>query len=203
LDRVAGHEAFRAASLLLLFLPMVPLLFMGQEWAASTPFQYFTDHDAELGVLVREGRRREFAGFHELAGEIPDPQTAATFQRSKLRWSERELPEHRETLELYRAALALRHTDPVLSRSRREDLIAEASDGTLLVHRWAGRQRRVLVLNFGPEPRSLASLGPKLRLRAPIVLLRSSKHLTDSLPPGSASVLGGESDLTGLVEGTA
>jgi maltooligosyltrehalose trehalohydrolase len=58
LDDVTGQEAFRAASLLLLFLPMTPLLFMGQEWAASTPFLYFTDHDAELGALIREGWRR-------------------------------------------------------------------------------------------------------------------------------------------------
>jgi maltooligosyltrehalose trehalohydrolase len=203
LDRVTGHEAFRAASLLLLYLPMVPLLFMGQEWAASTPFLYFTDHDAELGKLVREGRRREFAGFHDLSEQIPDPQALETFQRSKLRWSERESAEHRETLALYRAALSLRRTDPVLSRSRREDLIAEAADGVLLVHRWFGRQRRVLVLNFGPGAHSLTHLDSRLRLHAPEVLLQSSTTVHDTLSQGSAIVLGGEGDLAGLVERSA
>jgi maltooligosyltrehalose trehalohydrolase len=187
----------------LLYLPMVPLLFMGQEWAAGTPFLYFTDHEAELGKLVREGRRREFACFHELGEQIPDPQALETFQRSKLRWSERESAEHRETFELYRAALSLRRADPVLSRSHREDLIAEASEGTLLVHRWFDRQRRVLVMNFGPGAQSLTSLGSRLRLRAPLVLLQSSTTLGDTLPPGSAIVLGGEGELAGLVESTA
>ena len=200
LDSVAGHDAFRAASLLLLFLPMTPLIFMGQEWAASTPFAYFTDHDAELGAQVTEGRRREFAEFHGLANDVPDPQALQTFRLSKLRWSERELPQHRATLELYRAALQLRYTDPVLSRARREHLLAQASDGTLMVHRWCGNQRRVLVFNFGSEPLSLASIAGRMRLRASVALLRSSETFGSFLPPGSAVVLGGEGNLAGLVE---
>jgi len=200
LDAVAGHDAFRAASLLLLFLPMTPLLFMGQEWAASTPFLYFTDHDAELGALVTAGRRREFADFHGDIDDIPDPQALTTFQRSKLVWAERESPPHRVTLELYRSALALRRTDPVLSRSRREHLLAQASDGTLMVHRWCGNDRRVLVLNFGPEPVTLEGLAARLRLRASVALLRSAPDLGSSLPPGSAILLAGEGNLAGLVE---
>jgi maltooligosyltrehalose trehalohydrolase len=182
---------------------MTPLLFMGQEWAASTPFLYFTDHDPELGALVREGRRREFAGFDAFANTIPDPQALATFQESKLRWSERELPEQRATLELYRAALSLRRTDPVLSRASREHLSAEASDGMLLVHRWRGHQRRALVMNFGPQPLTLASIADRLRLRAPVAMLQSSSTLGSSLPPGSAIVLGGEDNLAGLIEDQA
>ena len=96
-------EAYRALSLLLLFLPMTPLLFMGQEWAASTPFLYFTDHDPELGRLVSEGRRREFAGFPEFSDpsareRIPDPQAEATFAASRLNWHEREQGEHRAVM---------------------------------------------------------------------------------------------------------
>ncbi|HEU0302613.1 MAG TPA: malto-oligosyltrehalose trehalohydrolase, partial [Longimicrobium sp.] len=75
---------YRAASALLLLSPCTPLLWMGQEWAASTPFQYFTDHPAELGKLVTEGRRREFGRFSAFADpavreRIPDPQAASTF----------------------------------------------------------------------------------------------------------------------------
>jgi maltooligosyltrehalose trehalohydrolase len=203
LDSVAGHQAYRAASLLLLFLPMTPLLFMGQEWAASTPFLYFTDHDAELGALVREGRRREFAGLYGSLQEIPDPQAPATFARSKLDWGEREMPEHRATLALYRAALALRRTDPVLSRARREHLVAEAVDDVLMVQRWCGTERRALLLNFGTGAPSLTSLASRLRLRSPSPLLQSSESVGPTLPPGSAVVLAGEEGIAPLAEGVA
>ncbi len=99
---------YRAASALLLFAPELPLLFMGQEWAASTPFQFFTDHNAELGPLVSEGRRKEFEDFPGFSGEVPDPQDPQTFRRSRLDWAERARPAHAHTLALYRALLALR-----------------------------------------------------------------------------------------------
>jgi maltooligosyltrehalose trehalohydrolase len=110
-------EAWRAASALLLTVPMTPLLFMGQEWAASTPFQYFTDLEAVLGKQVTEGRRREFAAFPEFSDEqarhsIPDPQARSTFESSRLRWDERAEPAHRAVLELYRALIALRLDHP-------------------------------------------------------------------------------------------
>lgn len=106
-------ETWRAASVLLLTVPMTPLLFMGQEWAASTPFQYFTDLEPGLGRLVTEGRRREFAEFPSFtdagAGErIPDPQAEATFLNSRLRWEEQVTGDHQRCLALYRALLALR-----------------------------------------------------------------------------------------------
>ena len=102
--------AYRAASALLLFAPELPLLFMGQEWAASTPFQFFTDHNAELGRAVSEGRRAEFEDFPGFSGEVPDPQDPATFRRSTLDWAEPERPGHAHTLALYRALLALRRS---------------------------------------------------------------------------------------------
>jgi maltooligosyltrehalose trehalohydrolase len=112
--------AFRAMSTLLLLAPYTPLLFMGQEWNASTPFLYFTDHDAELGRLVTEGRRKEFAGFKRFAGsEVPDPQAVETFTRSKLDWAEAERPEHAGVRALYRELLRLRATEPCLKENRR------------------------------------------------------------------------------------
>jgi maltooligosyltrehalose trehalohydrolase len=200
-----GHERFRGASLLLLFLPMTPLLFMGQEWAADSPFLYFTDHEPELGALVTAGRRREFAAFHEFAEPeqrrlIPDPQATSTFRASKLRWSERELPEHRQTLELYRAALQLRRRDPVLVRSGRDQLLAQASGEILLVNRWLDNERRVLVMNFQSEGLPLARVLTSLRLRGPRTLLTSAVGSGDILPPGAAVVLAGSGNLAGLVE---
>ncbi len=104
--------AFRAASVLLLTAPETPLLFMGQEWAASSPFQYFTDHAEPLGRLVSEGRRREFATFTAFAADgpqtIPDPQAPATFEASRLRWEERTGAPHASILRLYSALLAFR-----------------------------------------------------------------------------------------------
>jgi maltooligosyltrehalose trehalohydrolase len=104
---------YRAVSALLLLLPETPLLFMGQEWAVSTPFQFFTDHHAELGRLVTEGRRREFAAFRAFAdpavrARIPDPQAAGTFERSRLSWDEQSREPHASTLRLYRRLLEIR-----------------------------------------------------------------------------------------------
>ncbi len=104
---------YRATSMLLCLTPYTPLLFMGQEWAAATPFLYFTDHQEELGKLVTEGRRREFSAFVDFQDptrrdQIPDPQSEDTFLDSKLDWDERERPAHRDVLSLYQECLALR-----------------------------------------------------------------------------------------------
>jgi maltooligosyltrehalose trehalohydrolase len=108
LNHVISPAAYRAASALLLFPPQLPLLFQGQEWAATTPFQFFTDHNAELGKLVSEGRRKEFEDFPDFAGEVPDPQDPGTFNRSRLNWYEAQERPHAATLDLYRELIALR-----------------------------------------------------------------------------------------------
>ena len=120
--RAIPPESWRAASTLLLTAPMTPLLFMGQEWSASTPFCYFTDLETSLGERVSAGRRREFAEFPEFSDEnarraIPDPQALDTFEKSRLNWAERDSPEHRAVLELYRALIMLRLDTPSLSAS--------------------------------------------------------------------------------------
>ncbi|HEY3085840.1 MAG TPA: malto-oligosyltrehalose trehalohydrolase [Candidatus Dormibacteraeota bacterium] len=102
----------KAAAALLLTSPFTPLLFQGEEWAAGSPFQYFTDHrDPELGRRVAEGRRAEFAsfGWSEL---VPDPQDPATFARSKLRWEELDEASHQDMLGWYRSLVALRRRLP-------------------------------------------------------------------------------------------
>lgn len=116
-DRISAlidKGSLQAAAALLLTAPFTPMLFQGEEWAASSPFQYFTDHaDPELGTAVREGRRREFAAFGWLPEAVPDPQDRATFDRSKLVWGELEEPYHRRMLDWYRALIELRHRLPV------------------------------------------------------------------------------------------
>ena len=126
LNHEISAAAYRAASALLLFAPQTPLLFMGQEWAASSPFLYFTDHQGDLARLVSEGRREEFADF-EFGEEVPDPQAEETFLRSRLDWQERDREPHGGMLRYYRRLLELRRelTGPV-------DVVEEESHGLAL-----------------------------------------------------------------------
>jgi len=120
---------YRALSVLICVVPEVPLLFMGQEWAASTPFQFFTDHNEELGPSVTEGRTEEFEDFSGFEGEVPDPQDPATFERSILDWDEPTRPPHDGVLALYHDLLALR---PEFGAELR---VEAPSDTTLLLER--------------------------------------------------------------------
>lgn len=140
LCHLVRHELAELAAGLVLTGPFVPMLFQGEEWAASTPFLYFTSHpDDDLGRAVREGRRKEFAAEHdELDPEdIPDPQAPATFERSTLRWAERDEPEHRAMLDWYRALVALRRAEPDLRTSAPSDTEVRRGTppGTLVVRR--------------------------------------------------------------------
>jgi maltooligosyltrehalose trehalohydrolase len=136
---------YRAASVLLLTLPETPLLFMGQEWAASSPFLFFTDHNAELGEAVRRGRREEFARFSAFSDavareRIPDPQAATTFAASRLDWREQEQGHHRSIKALYRRLLELRETDPALHGTDPGERfeVTDWSEEVILVRRGGG-----------------------------------------------------------------
>jgi maltooligosyltrehalose trehalohydrolase len=114
------------------------MLFQGEEWAASGPFLYFTDHaDPELGRAVSEGRRREFAHFGWDPGEVPDPQLPESFERSKLAWDECDRAPHGPLLEWYRRLIALRRQFPSLSDPRLDsiDVETESERGTLAITR--------------------------------------------------------------------
>jgi maltooligosyltrehalose trehalohydrolase len=135
---------WRAVVALLLTAPMTPLLFMGQEWAASTPFLFFTDFEPSLGRLVSEGRRREFRGHPGFSTvdrmeAIPDPQADSTFDASRLDWSERQAPVHSGSLALHRALLHLRASRHALRASDRTSCTAVAlDDDSVAVRRPAG-----------------------------------------------------------------
>jgi len=132
--------SYRAAVALLLCAPETPLLFMGQEWAASSPFLFFTDHHPELGRKVTEGRRKEFKQFAafsdpKMRARIPDPQAPATFQASRLNWDEREREPHASVLRLYRALLQLRQSEPALRCRARDSVTVTSHFGTTLTLR--------------------------------------------------------------------
>ncbi|MFW6198015.1 MAG: malto-oligosyltrehalose trehalohydrolase [Myxococcota bacterium] len=177
----------KAAAALVLTSPFVPMLFQGEEWNAGTPFQYFTDHhDPKLGRAVSEGRRREFAAFGWRPEDVPDPQSPATFERSKLRWDELEDAAHRDVLEWYRALIALRHARPDLLT----DSIGVRFDENA---RWLAVQRpsTTLLCNLADAPRRIP-LPPD---RPRTAVLASSpdariEHDVAVLPPDSALVLG-------------
>ncbi len=98
----------KAVAALTILSPFVPLLFQGEEWGATTPFLYFTDHqDEALGRLVAQGRRREFESFG-WQDAVPDPQAPATFSASQLNWEELEQPAHHGLLDWYRQVIALK-----------------------------------------------------------------------------------------------
>lgn len=152
LSHITSEASYRAASALLCLVPQTPMLFMGQEWAASTPFQYFTDHSDELGRSVTKGRRQEFRDFAAFANpeslkRIPDPQANDTFENSKLRWDETRQPRHAALLELYRAFLSFRRTHPAMQRgSRTQFRVLELEHGIVAIHFGAGSDCQCLVL---------------------------------------------------------
>eukprot|EP01117_Protostelium_nocturnum_P006731 TRINITY_DN2422_c0_g1_i1.p1 TRINITY_DN2422_c0_g1~~TRINITY_DN2422_c0_g1_i1.p1 ORF type:complete len:642 (-),score=245.14 TRINITY_DN2422_c0_g1_i1:67-1992(-) len=130
-------DSYKAASSLLLLSPEVPMIFEGQEWATSSPFQFFTDHNADLGKLVTEGRRKEFGKFAafndpKIREKIPDPQAESTFTNSKVNWEERESGNHAAVYNLYRDLYQLRSKEPALHNARRNDLQVDAVDETVL-----------------------------------------------------------------------
>jgi maltooligosyltrehalose trehalohydrolase len=131
-----GQLACGAAIVLL--GPYTPMLFMGEEWAASTPWQFFASFpDPDLADAVRTGRRREFGRHGWGESDVPDPMDIATFERSKLDWSEPSTGEHAEILELHKSLIALRREHPELSDPSLENFSVEVADDDswIVMHR--------------------------------------------------------------------
>ena len=152
LSMLVDVPRLRAIAALTMLSPFVPLLFQGEEWGARTPFLYFTDHqDPNLGRAVTEGRTREFASF-KWTGDVPDPQAAETFERSKLDWSEAMRSPHAGLIDWYRKLIALRASRaPRLSRAKPKVKFDEREQWLRLEH--AGL---LALFNFGDAPRRIA-----------------------------------------------
>ena len=142
-----GQLAIGAA--LVITSPYTPMLFMGEEWGASTPWRYFTDHsEPDLAEAVRTGRRHEFAGYGWDADEIPDPQDPATWRASVLDWAEVDEEPHRRLLAWYRDLLALRVRSDDLRNDRLDSVdVSYDEDGSWLVIR---RGALRVVVNHSP-----------------------------------------------------
>ena len=155
----SGQLAVKAA--LALGSPYTAMLFMGEEWASSRPFQFFSSHpEPELARATAEGRRSEFADHGWDAADVPDPQDPATFQRSKLDWDEISRPEHARMLAFYRALIALRRTEPDL----RDPWLAHLEVDYDERSRWIvmHRGRIAIVCNLNSEAAEVPVIGRPL-----------------------------------------
>jgi maltooligosyltrehalose trehalohydrolase len=158
-----GQVAIGAA--LVLTSTFTPMVFMGEEWAASTPWQFFTDFDdPQLADAVRQGRRAEFAEHGWSAGDVPDPQAPATRDASVLDWSERDQGVHARTLGWYRSLVALRRRSPGLRSGRLDDVrVTWDDDARWLVVARPG-WRVACNLSEAPQQVSLGVPGAELEL---------------------------------------
>jgi malto-oligosyltrehalose trehalohydrolase len=161
-DRIAADlrpDMIKVGAGLVLTAPYTPMLFMGEEWGADTPWQYFTDHvEPWLADAVAQGRRDEFARHGWAAEDVPDPQDKATFIRSKLDWSQPDQDWHRDMLAWYTELIALRRARPELTDPRLDRVRADCDEQErwLMVQR--GRLR--IVANLGPSSQRLPLGGP-------------------------------------------
>jgi len=184
-DRISASLSPRRlaiAAVLAVLTPSTPMLFMGEEWGASTPWQFFTAHpEPELGRATAEGRLAEFEKMGWDRDLVPDPQDTATFARSKLDWSELDAEPHHTLLALYRELIALRGREPALHSPRFGAVRAEADEDLRRVTIERGDLRIRLNLGSSPWPAGGAES----------LLFRTSDDVSSDpvlLPPDSALV---------------
>jgi maltooligosyltrehalose trehalohydrolase len=151
LSATLDEQQLGLQAVLCLLSPFTPMLFMGEEWGASTPWQFFTSHpEPELGKVTAEGRIAEFEKMGWDPDVVPDPQDPETFSRSKLQWAEAGEGMHARLLELHRRLIALRRDIPALTDPRFETVHCEFDEDA----RWfrLDREGVSVLLNFGAAP---------------------------------------------------
>ncbi|MGH9397338.1 MAG: malto-oligosyltrehalose trehalohydrolase [Terriglobia bacterium] len=151
LSSLLSFEALKLAAGVVILSPFIPLLFMGEEYGETAPFQFFTSYeDPALIEGVRKGRREEFAGFN-WKGEPPDPQAEGTFLASKLRLECRAQAGHRILLDFYRELIRLRkQCSPLASLSKATmEVTSFEHERIISIRRWHGQDEVVLAFNFG------------------------------------------------------
>ncbi len=170
---------------LLLTSPWTPMLFMGEEWGAGSPWQYFTDHtDPDLGEAVRQGRRSEFASHGWDEHQVPDPQDVATFEASRLDWSELEQDDHARLLRWYRDLIRLRRERRAL-RDAHLDQVRTRYDADRGLFTLQRGEHQVLV-NLSDRPAATEGYGKVLLTWEPDVTIEDGRI---EVPARSAVVL--------------
>ncbi|MEN9226684.1 MAG: malto-oligosyltrehalose trehalohydrolase [Thermostichus sp. DRC_bins_24] len=152
LSQLTSFEGLKLAAAALLLAPMLPMLYMGEEYGETAPFQYFVSHgDPDLVEAVRQGRRREFSAF-AWKGEVPDPQSEETFHRSKLNWDLKTSGHHHTLWRWYQTLIQLRKTSPALQSFQRESVQVHLfADGGLALQRSWGSDTLLALFNFSPD----------------------------------------------------
>ncbi|WP_370247967.1 malto-oligosyltrehalose trehalohydrolase [Nocardioides sp.] len=187
-DRLTAHldeDRLGCAALLILCSPFTPMLFMGEEWGATTPFCFFTSHpEPDLGEATARGRIEEFAAMGWDAAVVPDPQDPDTFARSHLDWSEAEHGRGARLLELYRTLGRLRRTEPALTDSALHAVRCEVDETTRVVRLHRGPLQ--VVVNLGEGAVVLSdSDAPAWEVLAATASVDGQGAGPLSLPPGS------------------
>lgn len=152
LSMLVSFDGLKIGAAAMTLSPFTPMLFMGEEFAARTPFLYFISHlDENLVQLVREGRAREFAEF-KWEATPPDPQAQSTFEKSKLDWDSLSKGNHGQMLDFYRTLLGLRREHPSFrSRTRiASELFGDGNSGVVVLRR-GDETKSVMLLNFSPN----------------------------------------------------
>jgi maltooligosyltrehalose trehalohydrolase len=166
IEELVGMEAAKVALGLVLMAPFIPMLFMGEEFAASSPFLYFADHgDEEMAKRVSEGRKREFVAFGYAENDVPDPEDRRTFEMSKLNWSEVHEGKHAEMLEWTQKLIHFRRTNRSLNDGDIHHMKVEYD----AEKRWLMMQRGGVrtLMNIGGEAVRLKMLeGESLQLQS-------------------------------------
>lgn len=202
-SRVLAPGALAVSAAVVLLGPFTPMLFMGEEWGATTPFQYFSDHEEpELAEAISRGRAREFGGhgWAELYGAdvvVPDPQARETFEASRLDWAEPGSDGGRWMLDLYRALTRLRHTEPAIASGDRRATTVRVEEGAIVLTRGAvdggsgdggGRIDVVLALEERPASVVVEHDGESPSVALDSAVLLGTEPATVESQPGATTV---------------
>jgi maltooligosyltrehalose trehalohydrolase len=189
ISNTAGLDRAKIAAALVLVSPFVPLIFQGEEWAASSPFQYFANHqDPELARAVSDGRKKEFCAFGWDPASIPDPEALATFQASKLNWNELTGSVHSDMFKWYRELIRLRRTHPCLQNSEPGNTVVTFDEQ----ENWIRIQRGTItvICNLGVlEHTFVTSDESKILITSGETLKKTDLEIV--LPPDTLAVLKG------------
>ena len=192
LEHIIGIEKAKVAAGIVLTSPFIPMIFQGEEFAASTPFQYFADHeDAEMARLVAEGRKKEFAAFGWDEDSIPNPEQVETFQRSKLNWDEVHEDQHAEMLAWFTRLIHIRRASPSLNDGdTAHNKVSFDPDRNWLVMNRGGVQ---VLTNLGSQPAQFdVPEGHRLIAQSQLEITEADGKIT--LPSNSLAILSCEAN---------